>query len=369
MQNYPLPPESGTLDLLAQPVLHVAEERIIFRNSAAALLLPDQLEVQGLLDEENLEAYRAHDGRSLLSLTLRLGGRPFHAAVRREAGRDVFVAQAQPRFETLRPDTLTILAQNVRRELAELFDAAHVLLPAVEELEKPRLQRQTARMNKSLYTLLRLSANLSDVGRCMAGESCLRLEGVELAGFLDGLCAGAAPLCAQMGVELVYRRPQAVLVTADPQYLERAVLNLLSNALRFTPRGGQISVSLEAGPARVYLRIHDSGEGIAPAEMAGIFNRYERGAAAPGDPRGRAGLGLPLAQLVSQLHGGTVVVSSGPEGGTTVTMSVARRLPAGDAEGFCSPIRRMDYAGGYDHALLELSDALPLELFDSVDIN
>lgn len=369
MQNYPLPSESGTLDLLAQPILHVAEERIIFRNSAAALLLlPDQLEVQGLLDEEDLEAYRAYDGRSLLSLTLRLGGRPFHAAVRRETDRDVFVAQAQPRFETLRPDTLTILSQNVRRELTELFDAAHVLLPAVEELEKPSLQRQTARMNKSLYTLLRLSANLSDVGRCMAGESCLRLEGVELAGFLDGLCAGAAPLCAQMGVALVYRRPQAVLVTADPQYLERAVLNLLSNALRFTPRGGQITVSLEAGPARAYLRIHDSGEGIAPAEMAGIFNRYER-AAVPGDPRSRAGLGLPLAQLVSQLHGGTVVVSSGPEGGTTVTMSVARRLPAGDGESLRSPIRRLDYAGGYDHALLELSDALPLELFDSVDIN
>ena len=372
MQNAYIPEQAGTLNLLAQPVFYVREGQIVFRNSAAAALTnPREVQIGGLLAADDLEEYRRYDGQTVLELVLQMDGRQYSAVVHREqGGADVFVARAKPLYDALSLDTLAVVAQTIRSGLTELFDASSVLFPMLEEREDPKIQRQTARMNKGFYELLRLSSNLADVGRYMSGEARAFLERTELTAFFAGQYDRAASLCATLGVKLTYQCPsQPFYAAVDRQKLERAVLNLLANALRYTPRGGQIVLRVENFGHSVHIRMTDSGEGIAPADMATAFDHYEHREQLLGDPRWGVGLGLPLVRFIANLHGGTVIINSAPGGGTSVTMSLSRRLEPTPKEEVRSPVRNYDYAGGYDHMVLELADALPVEVFDTMNLH
>ena len=163
------------------------------------------------------------------------------------------------------------------------------------------------------------------------------------------------------GIRLEYQGlSKPVLCLADRELLERAVLNLLSNAFKFTPRGGTVRVTLFAGGTSLRLSVWDSGPGIAQEIQGNLFSRYLR---QPGieDSRFGLGLGMVLVRSAAAAHGGAVLIDQ-PEGwGTRVTISVALRREK--AEVLRSPTMRIDYAGERDHALTELSDCLPVSLY------
>ena len=154
----------------------------------------------------------------------------------------------------------------------------------------------------------------------------------------------------------------------DRQRLERAVWNLLSNTVKFTPRGGTITAELEYTFSAAVLRIHDSGEGVSPAQLTTAFQGYDR-ICALGDPRWGAGLGLPLAEHIVRLHGGTLMLHTSEGKGTTAVLSLSLSVPGTAELQFHSPTASIDYTGGYAHELVELSDVLPLSEFDSCRIN
>lgn len=170
-------------------------------------------------------------------------------------------------------------------------------------------------------------------------------------------------------MELAYQFPSKPFYAAiDRQKLERAALNLIANALAHTAPGGQIVLRLEDFGHSFHLHVSDNGEGMDPRLLSSIFSRYEH-RSQPGDPRCGVGLGLPLVRFISNLHGGTVILNSAPGGGTTVTMSISRRLPPSPKEEVESPVLNYDYAGGYDHMALELSSALPDDVFDTLNLD
>jgi signal transduction histidine kinase len=105
--------------------------------------------------------------------------------------------------------------------------------------------------------------------------------------------------------------------------LRRLIVNLLDNALKFTPASGSIEVRLTRGSDRAVLRVADSGPGIAPDEMPFIFDRFFRGASTPGEG---SGLGLSLCREIARLHGGDIAVANRPAGGCefVVTIPLAR---------------------------------------------
>ena len=113
----------------------------------------------------------------------------------------------------------------------------------------------------------------------------------------------------------------------------------------------------------VFVRVTDYGVGMVPARLAAAFDGCSPVEAGQGG--WGAGLGLPLVRHIAALHGGTVVLNSQPGEGTTVTVSISTRLEPSPAEELRNPVRSCDYAGGYNADLLELSDALPPEVFDS----
>ena len=133
--------------------------------------------------------------------------------------------------------------------------------------------------------------------------------------------------------------------------------NLLSNALKFTPAGGRVTVSLRFERKQVLLTVTDTGGGIPVERMETVFDGYlhpERLAALPCG----LGLGLPLCRRIAEGHGGRMVLDSRPDQGTSVTLALPDEMAADTVEDV-----QFDYAGGFQPALVGLADALPYQAF------
>ncbi|MBC8078399.1 MAG: ATP-binding protein [Chloroflexales bacterium] len=146
--------------------------------------------------------------------------------------------------------------------------------------------------------------------------------------FLHEVLEPLRPLLARNEHELVTQCDEALAVLwGDHGLLTRLLQNLVGNAIKFTPRGGQIVVGINRAPAgnTIELRVRDSGPGIAAAALPYIFDRYYQ---APADDRRDGnGLGLYFCRLVSEAHGGQIRAASQLGGGTTVTVVLPVRPP------------------------------------------
>ena len=108
----------------------------------------------------------------------------------------------------------------------------------------------------------------------------------------------------------------------DPERMAQVLNNLVGNALRYTPAGGQITLAAAENVGHVHLTIQDTGAGIAPDDLPRIFDRFYRGDASRGQQTGESGLGLAIAKSLVELHGGTITASSAPGAGTTFTIEL-----------------------------------------------
>jgi signal transduction histidine kinase len=104
----------------------------------------------------------------------------------------------------------------------------------------------------------------------------------------------------------------AKALSADPDRLSQAVINLLSNALKFTPAGGQVEVRVERGPRGAEVRVADSGIGIGPQDLPRVFERLYRADGSRNRATGGAGIGLSIAKAIVEAHGGTITAASQP---------------------------------------------------------
>lgn len=117
-----------------------------------------------------------------------------------------------------------------------------------------------------------------------------------------------------------------VQLEGDPAELERMLVNLLGNAVKFTPDGGRIALRLEADDHAAMLVVTDTGMGIPEAEQDQLFTRFFRSTTATERAIQGTGLGLTIVQAIVALHGGTIEVESSVERGTTVVVRLPRRL-------------------------------------------
>jgi K+-sensing histidine kinase KdpD len=176
----------------------------------------------------------------------------------------------------------------------------------------------------------------------------------------------AGALLGQTDMELrFFNLEQDVYCQMDVEKMERAVYNLLSNAAKFTPRGGFIEARLVQRGAKLYLTVQDSGSGVDPKVRGNVHARYRR---QPGVEDGRfgIGLGMVLIRSAAAAHGGTVLMEHPEDLGARITMTIAIRQNTGTLR---SRILKVDYAGERDHGLIELSDALPFSLYEKEYIN
>lgn len=341
------------LDMMVQPVFCVKGNRIIRANAAAQQQFPHIGESILPLLDTSAEAYGEFSG-GCLYLPLTIEGQTVGASVRRMNGFDVFELDNGSDSDAMR--TLALVASTLRKPLSSAMAGTATLLDTQED---PEALQQLSQLNRNLYQLLRLVGNMSDAEHLSAHTS---METVDVTALFREIFEKAQILASQAQITLSYEDlKEPVFTLANRSQLERAVLNLLSNAMKFTAKSGYIAASLVRRGQTLRLTIQDSGSGIDQAVMGNLFQRYLR---QPGieDSRNGLGLGLHLVHSAALHHGGTLLLSQKDDGGTCVVLTIAIRQKTDGS--LRSPIFEIDYAGGFDHCLVELSDCLPFELFD-----
>ena len=235
----------------------------------------------------------------------------------------------------------------LRLPLGELFGSVSSLMPAVEDLEDPAIHRKAANVNRSLYRLYRAVSNLDFA----AADLTPHLRPVNLTVLLEEL-RERLPATYKNDVKVAMELPAAsVPVFADAELLERAVLNLLSNAIRHAAGGSTVQLTLKKQNDRAMISVRNEG---TPADPDQIF-----GGAEQAHMHGTAGLGLELVRKIMQLLGGTLLFRM-PEDGTVATMALPLRSGGMVLENHRP---KFDLSGGFNTVLLELSDVLPVETF------
>ena len=178
--------------------------------------------------------------------------------------------------------------------------------------------RNVGRLRELVEDLLTLSTYDAEQVR-------LELEPLDLAEVLSDSVADLQEAAADRGLELVVTSEDDLPpVLADPTHLERVLQNLISNAVKFSHEGGQVTVLLGREDSQVVLRISDTGIGIPDDEQDQVFSRFYRSSRAVEEEIQGTGLGLALVRTVVEWHGGSVDVDSVEGEGTTVTV----RLPS-----------------------------------------
>ncbi|HMB77945.1 MAG TPA: two-component regulator propeller domain-containing protein [Kiloniellaceae bacterium] len=183
--------------------------------------------------------------------------------------------------------------------------------PEAPVLSRPQLQR----IHRSSLRLLRLVKQLFDLSKLEASQMRLNRQPGEIADFLGELVRSFAPLAERRQITLQYRAEAEVRPFAfDPEALEKVFSNLLSNALKFTPAGGKVWVTVhprsERGEEAVEVVVKDTGPGIAGSALESIFERFEQVDGGATRAHEGMGLGLALARELVELHGGALRVES-----------------------------------------------------------
>ena len=340
------------MDRAQCPVLLLQNDRVVHANPAAQWIRPDS-------DEAVCADLRAEH--------VTWGGQHWRV--------DVFPLGTTQTLVTLWPaepaqlgstQIFHLLAQSIRQPLSTMLAVSQTLFPHLENELGPKGQQQLAALNQSFFQLLRLIDNLSDAALLMAGQMPLQKQPLDLCQWLRQECESLSSLCAMREVQLNLQLPEDECWTqTDQALLERALLNLMSNALKFSHPQGHIQLQLEATQKQLLLKLSDDGDGLDPAVIDSLFQRaFVRSPL--GDARWGLGLGLLTVRLIAQLHGGAVVAESLPGGGSCITLSL-ERCEAPYASGLLrSPAPT--YCSGYDPVLIGLSDALPLDAYRSSNL-
>ncbi len=228
---------------------------------------------------------------------------------------------------------LATLAHELRNPLAPIRNGLQVLKAGRDPIAA---EATRAMMERQLGQMVRLVDDLLDVSRINSGKLELRLERVELAAVVRNAVETSRPLIDRHGHELTVTLPaDPVPLDADPVRLAQVFSNLLNNAAKYSEPGGRIALTAEVEAGTVAVRVRDDGIGIAPAQLAGVFDIFAQVQTALDKSEGGLGIGLSLVKGLAAMHGGTASVTSGGLGrGSEFVV----RLPLADAATAASPV-------------------------------
>lgn len=350
-------PVTEILSFITAPAFSVYDGTITHCNDAARrLLFLEGTPITSLLPQNQAEYTDFRDG--CLFITLAHNNQSYSASVVCVNGANVFVVEEESDRNELK--TLSLTAANMRQPLSSMIATTASLASSLEKNDDPKIRSQLQQMNRNLCRMHRMLCNMSDALQYADGNSnhmvCQNIVNV-----VEGIFQKSQKMCEQSNIHLQYSVPnETILCAIDEALLERGIYNMLSNAIKFSPEGSVIQASLIRRDRRVYISVKDQGSGIPDAILSSVFSRYRR---QPGLEDGRfgLGLGLVLVRCAARVHGGTVLVDRPDQCGTRITISFP--IQQSTAPMVRSNVTAVDYAGGWDHSLLELSDVMPASLY------
>ena len=255
-------------------------------------------------------------------------------------------------------EVLPNVAQELRGAMTNVYIAANRLAPPEARESDPSVDENAAFFLQSYYRMYRVVGNLTDAAK-LAESGRFLLTNDDIVGTVREVCEKAEPLFRMKGVTLDFTSDSSSrLIAMDAALIERMLLNLLSNALKFTPKGGHVTVRVKTTPKHVLLSVSDTGRGIPPEKLERIFERFLDTEAMEPPPHG-IGLGLALCRRIAEGHGGSIVAESAEGRGATFTVS----LPNERTQNMRLRDRGAFAVSGFSEVLVQLSDSLPSEAF------
>ncbi len=225
-------------------------------------------------------------------------------------------AEALADLDRRKDEFLAMLSHELRNPLAPILNAAlllrlHSNRNRLNGIENPILQQSATIIERQVGQLTRIVDELLEVSRISTGRIQLHQEPIAVGVVVDYAVATVRSLFDQRRHELTVALPaQAIWVHADAARLEQVVVNLLTNAAKYTDQGGHVWLTVQQEGEEAVLRVRDTGVGIAPEILPRIFDLFTQAERSLDRSQGGLGIGLALVQRLVEMHGGTVAVSS-----------------------------------------------------------
>jgi signal transduction histidine kinase/ActR/RegA family two-component response regulator len=237
----------------------------------------------------------------------------------------------------LKDEFLATLSHELRTPLNAILGYAQMLNMGM--LEGDRQSNAVAVLTRNAESLRQIIDDVLDVSRITSGKLRLAMRAVAPEDILKNAIATVQPAAEAKGVSLeLLVDAGAPTIWADPDRLQQVIWNLLSNAVKFTPRNGHVRLHLQRADDAVCIVVKDDGQGIEPAFLPHIFERFRQADSRFSREHGGLGLGLAIVRELIELHGGTVLAASdGPGKGATFQI----RLPLAHLQMEDRPDRRM----------------------------
>lgn len=204
-------------------------------------------------------------------------------------------------------------SHELRTPLTALQGELEAMLDGVHPADPAHLRSAL----EETHVLARLIDDLRTVSLAEAGALRLEHEPVDVAALARDVAAGLDGAASEASVRVVVHAPETAAVTGDALRLRQVISNLAVNALRYAPRGSEVTVDVAEVGGEVSVTVEDRGPGIAPEVLPHVFERFARGDGSAG-----SGLGLAIARGIVEAHGGTIVAERPAAGGTRIRFAV-----------------------------------------------
>jgi signal transduction histidine kinase/ActR/RegA family two-component response regulator len=228
---------------------------------------------------------------------------------------------------------LAMLAHELRNPLAPIKAAAHLL--KLTGADHPRMGQAASIIERQVGHMTELVDDLLDVSRVTRGLVELEMQAIDMKTVVSSAVEQVKPLVEARGHALhVHAGARHAAVRGDHTRLVQVLVNLLTNAAKYTPQGGSIDVDVHVDADTVRIAVADNGSGIEPALLPCVFDIFTQGVRTPDRSQGGLGIGLALVKSLVALHGGQVRArSEGPGRGSVFDVTLPLLADAGPAPG------------------------------------
>jgi PAS domain S-box-containing protein len=224
---------------------------------------------------------------------------------------------------------LATLSHELRTPLSPILGWVRLLRSG--DLDEAASARGLEVIERNVRAQTQLIEDLLDVSRIITGKLRLEVRPMDLIAVVEAGIDAVRPAAEAKGIKIESRLdPLASAMVGDPDRLQQVVWNLVSNAVKFTPKDGRVEVELARVDTHARLRVRDTGKGIQPAFLPHVFDRLRQADSTSTRAHGGLGIGLAIVRHLVELHGGTVGAESGGEGkGATFTVELPISATAG----------------------------------------
>jgi len=215
----------------------------------------------------------------------------------------------------IKDEFLATLSHELRTPLASILGWTQILTKRDATISPSDFQRGIEVIDRNARAQVQLIDDLLDLSRIMSGKMRLDLQQIEMGNVVRAAIESAEPAARVKGIRLkAILDPAPSTVSADSGRLQQVVWNLLTNAIKFTPKGGQVQVLLQRVNSHIQLSVSDTGIGISPSFLPRVFDRFAQQDSSTTRSYAGLGLGLAISKQLVELHGGSIRVASQGEG-------------------------------------------------------